>query len=564
MADQTENEPRLPGVELGVTGLKRTSGYVDEEFLPQLRGRKAVQVYREMSDNDPTIGALVFSFDRLLRQVEWPVEPGDSSDEQRQAAEFLEQCRDDMSHTFDEFISEALTSIVYGWSWHEIVWKRRIGPWEKDSSKRSKYTDGRIGIRKMPIRSQETLLRWEFDETGGVKGMWQMAPPDYKTVFIPIERSLLFRPVAIKNNPEGRSMLRNAYRPWYMKKRLEEFEVLGVERDLVGMPKAGVPVEYLNAKPGSREEQVVKSIKKLVKGLRRDEHEGFLFPNDVDRDTKMPLFSLDLLGGGGSRQFNTAEIINRYDERMLMSVLADFILVGHQGTGSYSMHTDKTGLFRSSVNTIAQAIADVLNMHMVPRLFAINGWKVETLPKFKPTNVDPPDLAQLASFIGQLSSAGMQFFPDPDLEKFARRAAQLPELDERELKALEAQSRQQQVMRVAQGRLDLLQLGQQAASQAMALDAQGGTATGQALGTEPPVQQPAPQPDPQQPPPQQGPPQDPQQPQPIGKAVQIIVTPPTTDEALDVAERAPKVGRSVQLVRRVKEKQVQDKKKDGS
>lgn len=560
--DKPDEETRAPGIELGTTGLKRTSGYVDEEFLPQLRGRKAVQVYREMSDNDPVIGALVFSFDRLLRQIEWPVEPGDSSDEQREAADFLEECRDDMSHTFDEFISEALTSIVYGWSFHEIVWKRRVGPWEKDSSKRSKYTDGKIGIRKMPIRSQETLLRWEFDESGGIKGMWQLAPPDYKTVFIPIDRSLLFRPIAIKNNPEGRSMLRNAYRPWYMKKRLEEFEVLGVERDLVGMPKAGVPVEYLNARPGSREEAVTKSIKKLVKGLRRDEHEGFLFPNDVDRDTKMPMFSLELLGGGGTRQFNTAEIINRYDERMLMSVLADFILVGHQGTGSYSMHTDKTGLFRSSVNTIAQAIADVLNMHMVPRLFAINGWKLDKLPKFKPTNVDPPDLAQLASFIGQLSSAGMQFFPDPDLEKFARRAAQLPELDEREIKALEAQARQQQVMRVAQGRLDLLSIGQQAAAGAAAMGAQGATPQGQALGAEQPIAQPQQAGPPSAggttPPPQTGPPK---QPEAIGKGVQVVVTPPTTKEALDAAEVAPKVGRPVRLVRRIKP---EDKKKDGS
>ena len=59
-----------PMVELGLTGIKRTSGYIDEEFLPQLRGRKAVQIFREMKDNDPVIGALLFATDRLLRQVD--------------------------------------------------------------------------------------------------------------------------------------------------------------------------------------------------------------------------------------------------------------------------------------------------------------------------------------------------------------------------------------------------------------------------------------------------------------------------------------------------------------
>jgi hypothetical protein len=35
---------------------------------------------------------------------------------------------DDMSHTWDDMISEILTMLVYGWSWHEIVYKKRVGP----------------------------------------------------------------------------------------------------------------------------------------------------------------------------------------------------------------------------------------------------------------------------------------------------------------------------------------------------------------------------------------------------------------------------------------------------
>ena len=72
-----EASKRISGLrELGVTGLKRTGGYLDEEFLPQLRGRKAVQVYKEMSENEPLVGALLFAIDRLLRNLEWRVEPG--------------------------------------------------------------------------------------------------------------------------------------------------------------------------------------------------------------------------------------------------------------------------------------------------------------------------------------------------------------------------------------------------------------------------------------------------------------------------------------------------------
>ena len=68
-----------PFYELGVTGLKRTAGYVDEEFLAALKGRKGVQVYREMGDNDPIAGALLFAITQLIRGVDWSVVPGGKS-----------------------------------------------------------------------------------------------------------------------------------------------------------------------------------------------------------------------------------------------------------------------------------------------------------------------------------------------------------------------------------------------------------------------------------------------------------------------------------------------------
>ena len=93
----------------------------------------------------------------------------------------------------------------------------------------------------MPIRAQETLFRWVFDGTGGIKAMVQMAPPGYTQRVIPIEKSLLFRTGHPQGQPRGLAILRNAYRPWFFKKRLEEFEAIGVERDLAGMPVARCP-----------------------------------------------------------------------------------------------------------------------------------------------------------------------------------------------------------------------------------------------------------------------------------------------------------------------------------
>jgi hypothetical protein len=462
-----------PQVELGASGLRRTGGYVDEEFLPQLRGRKAVQIYREMMDNEPIVGSLLFAIDRLLRQVEWRVEASGESKDEKEAAQFVEECMSDMSHTWDDLVSEILTSVTYGWSFHEIVYKQRVGPWEKDPKKRSRFTDGKVGWRKMPIRSQETLLRWVFDDTGGLKAMVQMAPPYYKMTVLPIEKCLLFRPNSIKGNPEGRSLLRNAYRPWFLKKRLEEIEAIGAERDLAGMPVGRVPAEYLNAPRGSDQAKMVDAFKKMVKSVRRDEQEGIVLPTAFDQDTKQPLFDFELLSSGGSRQFDTSGIIQRYEQRMLMTVLADFILIGHQDNGgSYALHTDKSGLFRTAINSLAQSVADVFNRHAIPRLFAMNGWKPEKLPTIVPNDVDPPDLTQLGAFMGQMAQAGVVWFPDAELEKFIRDAARLPQLSDEAEAGMELESRQADIMRVAQQRLEMIGMQQQAQQGAMGLQQQ--------------------------------------------------------------------------------------------
>jgi hypothetical protein len=462
MGDNETIPNPAPTVELGVTGVKRTGGYMDEEFLPALRGRKAVKVFKEMYLNDSMVGALMFAIDKLVREVEWKVTPVDQTEENIKAAEFVESCMEDMSHSWDDFIGEVLSCLVYGWSWHEIVYKRRLGPWEKDGSKRSKHTDGLIGWRKMPIRSQETLFRWSFDENGGIKGMIQMAPPKYTQTALPIEKCLLFRTSMAKGNPEGHSLLRQAYRSWYFKKRLEEFEAIGVERDLAGMPVAKVPSEYLSAKPGTPQHKTVEAYKKMVRGVRRDENEGLVLPLAYDPDTKQPLFEFELMGAGGSRQFDTNGIIQRYEQRILMSVLADFILVGHEQTGSYSLHTDKTGIFRAALNAIVKSIADTLNRHAVPRLFEVNGMKLDKLPTFEPTNVDPPDLNQLASFISATAGAGMQWFPDPELEKFVREIARLPEMSEDTVDFKRELLEQNQAMEFATSQMGLLGLKQKA------------------------------------------------------------------------------------------------------
>lgn len=418
--------------ELGVTGLHRTGkwGQVDEEFLLQLRGERAVKVYREMRDNDSVVGAVLFSIELLIRQVEWRVEGADE-----ELAEFVNSCLTDMSSSWGDVVAEALSMLTYGWSWHEVVYKRRLGPDQSDPSKRSVYNDGKIGWRKMPIRSQDSLVEWVFDDEGGVQAMRQSAYPEFKEVEIPINRSLLFRTGMHKGNPEGRSILRSAYRSWVFKKRIEEIEGIGVERDL-----AGLPVIYRSAEVAAQYDTVLNNI---VRNVRRDEQEGLLLPLVYDSDGHKML-EFQLLSSAGSRQLDTDKIIQRYDKRIAMSCMADFLLLGQQAVGSFALADSKTQLFSLALGTIMGQIADVMNRHAIPRLLSINSLTPkdsEDMPRLVYGDIETPDLGKLGAFITALAGAGAPLFPDDELENHLRKAADLPEKSE-ETKRLQEEQKQ--------------------------------------------------------------------------------------------------------------------------
>jgi hypothetical protein len=477
LGDEIKNYP--PQLEVGRPGLKRSGGYVLDEFLPQLRGRQAVKVYREMAENSPVLGAWVYTVTQLLRQIEWRVEPGDDTPEDKQYAEFVEQAMDDMDVGFSDFVAEACSCLIYGWAFHEIVFKRRMGLWSPNPKNRSKFDDGALTWAKFAPRSQDSMLRWVFTDLGEVMGMVQMPAPRYQRIVIPMKRGLLFRPQLNKGSPEGKSLLRTAYRPWFMIKRLEEIEAVGAERDLAGLPVAYVPPNILNPRPGSEEAKMLAAVKQAVTAVRRNEQEGLVWPMAYDDDGHL-MYDFKLLASSGSRQFNIDAIIERYETRMLMSVMADFIMTGHENNGgSYALHTDKSGIFRTGVNGIAKAIADPINRKAIPQLFALNGVKPEKLPTIVPSDVDPPDLTQLAQFIMSTAGAGMTWFPDGELEKFIRDAARLPQQATDITEAHDQAARDQAVMQLAQMKMQGIQMDQQAAMGAQQI-AQGDAATASA------------------------------------------------------------------------------------
>ncbi len=458
---------------IGQTGLKQYGGFVQEEWNPALKGEQGRRVFTQMADNDPIVGAIVFAFTCLFRSVEWHVEaakadpatpqkvrkvfgglghnggpPLDAPSDPKQGfndpetsdmgeeepepptpeeegATFLEEVLDDMELPLDGTMEEIASMFVYGYAPCEILYKRRIGPEEEDPTRHSKHDDGKIGLRGLPLRSQMTVYRWQIDEaTGTIQGLWQQ-PWAGQQIFIPINKLALFRTTTAKNNPEGRSVLRNAYRPWLMKTRLEEIEAIGVERDLAGLPVGRLPSRYMDPDASPDEKAVYQAFLKMVTSVKRDKNEGIVMPSDVGKDNEK-LFSFELMTSGGTRTFDTTKIIERYEKGIATSVLADFIFLGQGSTGSFALSADKTDLFAQALTGFMKSVAGVFNRVIIPALWKLNKMPTETMPKLVPGDVTKANLAEIASFLTSMSGSGAPLFPDHELENHLRKLAGLP------------------------------------------------------------------------------------------------------------------------------------------
>lgn len=420
--------------ELGYSGLNRFNGDVYEEFLVDLRYPNAAKIYKEMADNDPTIGAVLYMMKQLIRRAGWEVEAASDSPADREAAEFLESCMHDMSMSWDNTISEILSMIVYGFSFHEIVYKVRKGPGAKSSKYRSKYDDGRIGWARIPIRSQHSLSHWKFAENGDIKAFVQWGPPSYEKVEIPLSKGLLFRTEVTKDNPEGRSLLRNAYRPWYFKKRIEEIEGIGVERDLAGLPVI-IPAEDVDIwdTESAEARKQRHQAESLVRNIRRDRSEGVVLPHG---------WELKLLSTGGTRQFDTNAIIGRYDNRIAITMLADIVMMGADKVGSFALGEVKRSLLAASLEALIQHIADTFNKFAVPKLFEFNYFPgITGIPKIVPGEVETPDIKELAFL---LRAGGLKVHKDLPLMNLIRRLISLDPLEQEEFEELYGQEEQEE------------------------------------------------------------------------------------------------------------------------
>ena len=138
------------------------------------------------------------------------------------------------------------------------------------------------------------------------------------------------------------------------------------------------------------------------------------------------------------RAIDTDKIIIRHQTNIARSVLADFIMLGNQGRGSYAMSKNKTDMFLKACETFLNLIAAVLNRELLPQVWEANNLDMTLMLTFRPGRIAPVDLAELGGFLKDFAGAGAELFPDLDLENYVRDMVDLPKKTEEAIRAQNA------------------------------------------------------------------------------------------------------------------------------
>ena len=433
-----EKAPENP---VGVVGMRTSSGFVEEEFLYELRWPQAGKVYQEMASNDAIIGGSLYLIETILRKAKWSVKSTVKQEDGKEAkedenAKFIESCMFDMSdQTWDDFICEVLSMLIYGYSFHEVLYKVRRGPEQKDPRFKSKYSDGKIGWQEIPVRSQASISEWVFDEKTG-KPIELIQDPGLvggqgDKVNIPLAGNLLFRTRSARNNPEGQSILRRAYRSWFFKRYIEELEGIGVERNLAGIPVLKPDENTQLFDPNNQDMvRLLNWAQDLVNGLRQDREHGIILPFG---------WELELIASKGNASIDTDKIIHRHEARMAMTMLADIVVMGGDRTGSFALAEVKQSFFLASVQAIANSICAVLNTQAIPRLLVLNGIVTEDYPEIVVTDLKQPEIKEIALL---LRSMGVDITQNKELLNYLLNVMRAPELSDEEFNAMTALAQQ--------------------------------------------------------------------------------------------------------------------------
>ncbi|MFC8008948.1 phage portal protein family protein [Streptomyces cinereoruber] len=405
-------KPKKIGIgEIGNSGVSLVSGHIiGEEYNRKLQGWAAMRIWDEMRRSDGTVSMVLAAMNAPIIGADWFIEKASDDTKDVEVAEYVEENLMNQVK-LKRKLPEILTMLPFGFSLFEKVYAAQLVKGKM-----------RIALSDLAFRKQTTINAWETrDHEPGI------TQQTIKGIFdIPEANLARFTRQQEGDNYEGISVLRGAYKHWYIKDKLYKIAAIGHERQAVGVPFAAYQTS------ATKEQKA--ELEKYLRNLRTNQESFMLFPVGTE------VGFMDMKGGTTT---NTKDDVLHHDRQIAKNSLLQFMDDGSQGaSGSRALSEDHSRMFVQAIEALADYIAEIINESIIKQMVDLN-FNVTEYPKLSHGKLGDENIPVISEAIGKLVTAGAIELT-PEDENRTRKLLGYRELTEEEIEQRVAAGQQEE------------------------------------------------------------------------------------------------------------------------
>lgn len=384
----------------------------------------AFNTYREMKLDGIISGSVSFIKAVLSKgNVKIAYHPK-STDKEKKVIDALNASLDNMEdYDKKRLVSNWLQILDYGCSLNELVYERKggvfvfktISPIHLTTVNKFEMQGGSLKRLKLEQAENDGLVVNVGKQPNSISG----------------DKVLFFRLEPDADFPLGKSLFYGAYTAWKAKKILQEYEAIGVAKNLSGVLDVKVPSSYINkffSDPTSDEAIYVDNLLQQAENLHAGKGSYILSSSDTTANG-IRLFEITTVGGNGgnAQNYNVGQAIARYNNEIQLSLQSTVLSMGVEGAGSLALSSDMVNLLTLFIENIQQTISHEFKK-AVKLAFKLNGIETDNIPTLEWEKVQPLSWDDFTKGWQRLLQSG-GVTPTEDLEAYFRTTGEAPTAD---------------------------------------------------------------------------------------------------------------------------------------
>lgn len=367
------------------------------EHVPELRDRKGLRTFYDMSRNDGAIRGALRVVKTPIQGAEWYVEPASEAAIDINIAKFVQKnLFEELDVIWERFVEDCLRSFDYGFFTFEKVYE-----WDYT------VTPARIKLKRLAPIHPLDVQGWNYAPNGELIGL--TLEPIYGTdltekIEIPIGKLLHIVFEMEGGDLRGSSILRTAFKHWYYKETLYKIDAIQKERHGIGVPIIILPLGF------TPEDRLLAN--ELGRNLRTNERAYITIPSTWE-------VSFAKLEG---QPVDPLPSIEHHDKKIYEAILASFM-------GSRDLSQESLDTFYKSTRYVARCIASTINREVIKDLVDKNFLRKNGYPKLCVRRMGEWEETRTMTFALRNLVGAKILTPDEPMEDLIRKQMSLPPLD---------------------------------------------------------------------------------------------------------------------------------------